>query len=155
MAEETYRESNENMAPNRAEAFNHVHNSIQNLHTGISSALDFTAAQNQFSTHVESIKQKEQKLRETVRKLELTKGTLADEMLVRESEELKLNRMIDELTSQRRTIETRISEHEQEVKGIKVEKEKLDALLARMKNVLTEMSEKIREFSEITKTEAS
>jgi len=153
MNEETQPETKDVIAPHRVTAFNEVSSNIRNLHEDISSALDLSAIKTHFVQHVDMLKQKEDKLRDTVRKLELTKETLSEEVHFRESEEKRISKIIDELREQKNGIEVRLSGHEYEVKNIKSEKEKLDALVGRMKNVLSEMREKIREFSNIVKAE--
>jgi len=153
MDEETLPDMNTVVAPHRLNEFNEVHSSIKNLHEDISSALDLSEIQTNFDHHSNLLKQKEDKLRETVRKLELTKETLLEEVHVRESDEKKLNQMILDLRAQKTEIESRLSGYEQDVQSIQSEKEKLDSLLSRMKGVLTEMREKVAEFQKVVKAE--
>ena len=153
MDEETQPVTKHVIASHRVDAFNEVSSNIRNLHEDISSALDLSAVKTHFVQHVDMLKQKEDKLRDTVRKLELTKETLIEEVHFREAEEGRISRIIDELREQKSNIEVKLSGYEHDVKNIRAEKEKLDALVARMKNVLAEMREKVKEFSNIVKAE--
>jgi len=153
MIEETQFEENKVMAPHRVEAFSNVHRNIKHLHEDLSHAFDFTAAKQQFDNHLTSLKQKEDKLRSTIRKLELSKMTLAEEVNLRESEELRLANLIDQLREQKNGIDAKIGGYEGDIKSLRTDKEKLDTLLERMKNVLNEMHEKVQEFHSIVKAE--
>jgi len=153
MDEETQPVTKHVIAPHRMDAFNEVSNNIRNLHEDISSALDLSVIKTHFVQHVDMLKQKEDKLRDTVKKLELTKETLIEEVHFRESEENRISEIIDDLRTQKNNIKVKLSGYECDVKNIQTEKEKLDALVARMKSVLSEMREKIREFSTIVKAE--
>jgi chromosome segregation ATPase len=153
MEAETKIEEKNLMAPHRIEAFNEVHSNIKCLNEGISTALDLSSIKKHFDDHSELLNQKQEKLLETVKKLELTKETLSEEVNYRETEELRLNQIISELRAQKSEIETRLSGHEHDVQNLQSEKEKLDSLLARMKGVLSEMHTKVKEFQQIVKAE--
>jgi len=128
---------------NKTEAITHLDELITGLHTDISSALNVDQAKEQFDSHVTELREKETKLRDTVTKLELTKKTLHEEMLKRESEEQELLSVIDNLKEQQAALDAKIGGHEQSITSLKKEKETLHALADRMKTVLSDMKSKI------------
>tara|TARA_Y100000310_G_scaffold344910_1_gene460437 strand:- start:811 stop:1269 length:459 start_codon:yes stop_codon:yes gene_type:complete len=152
MTEETQPDSN-TMAPHRVEAFTEVHSSIKGLHNDISNALNLSVIKRNFDEHASNLRQKEEKLLETVKKLELTKETLVEEVHHREAEELNLDKQIRELRVQRDEITSRLTGFEHDKQGIQAEKVKLDSLLTRMRGVLSEMRGKVGEFENILKAE--
>jgi len=153
MNEEILTEVNKVLAPHRVEAFKEVHSSIECLHKDLSEALDLTSIQNQFDQHVFNLKQKEDQLRSTIKKLELTKETLVEEVHHRETEEQRITQLISDLKIKREELDRHLSGYEHDVQNLKSEKEKLDGLLGRMKSVLLEMRTKVQEFSTIVKAE--
>lgn len=119
---------------------------IRELDQDISEALDIRVAQQHFDATVAQLKAKEDKLKNVVATIENSKEAVRQEVGIKERQRQQLEADLHNMKCQRTELEAKILGHEQGIENLVLEKEQLDAIVLRMRDVLFELKAKVQQF---------
>lgn len=123
-----------------------LESTLVELDEGVQTAFNVDDVQAQFNQLVGTLNQKRTEMQGTIKKLELTKNTLKQELRKRSAEEAKVNYVVSELEQEKESIESTIRENKEKSVKLAAEKEKLSVLMGSLKTAIEEMRAKVKEL---------